>query len=242
MAGTASVGMTAAEVIVDVLGATAGIEAFRLSSYLPAPDLESRLASDAQDNEAHILDRGRRLAAREGMPLWAAIVNSYLDDRQLTTRLLREALVHDRTNERDFILHDAKLSVATIDGIAKTLDPGFVLALDSRVDQGHGRHAHIPMIDFRCSPSPRSLEAVREALQAVGEARGVLLASGRSYHYYGLRLATDDEWRVFLARCLLLAPLVDVRYVAHRLIDGFSRLRITAAVRKPVVPRVVAVL
>src|SRR5213075_183801 len=67
----------------------------------------------------------------------------------------------------------------------------------------------IPMMDFRCTPSASNLDRIQRALRALGQSAGAVLASGRSYHFYGFQLLPPNEWSDFLARCLLLAPLVD---------------------------------
>lgn len=66
--------------------------------------------------------------------------------------------------------------------------------------------------------------------------------SGRSYHYYGKRLLSKNEWRIFLGKCLLMQDLVDERYVGHQLVDGHCVLRLSASQIKPSIPRVTAQL
>jgi hypothetical protein len=101
-------------------------------------------------------------------------------------------------------------------------------------------------MDFRVSAADPVLESHRDklllALKGMGEQRGLLFKSGASFHYYGLRLMDETEWRQFLGRCLLTAPLTDARYVAHRLIEGFGVLRIASTRRKPVSPFLVGAL
>jgi hypothetical protein len=123
------------------------------------------------------------------------------------------------------------------------------LVVCSRVEdrrQGGRQHGttvrHIPMMDFRCEPSDRNRELVIMAMRKLGQQNGVVLESGRSYHYYGFDLLDEASWRDFMYRCLLLAPFTDSRYIGHRLLGGTARLRISASRHKPAVPHVVAVL
>lgn len=101
---------------------------------------------------------------------------------------------------------------------------------------------HIPMMDFRCEPSDRNLQLVVSSMRKLGQNRGVILESGRSYHYYGFELLDDIAWRCIMHRALLLTPFVDPRYIGHRLLAGTARLRVTASRGKPTVPRCVAEL
>lgn len=101
---------------------------------------------------------------------------------------------------------------------------------------------HIPMMDFRCEPSDRNLELVITAMRQVDQEHGVIMASGRSYHYYGFELLTETQWYYFMYKSLLLSPFTDSRYIGHRLIAGTARLRISASKTKKQVPKVVAVI
>ncbi len=101
---------------------------------------------------------------------------------------------------------------------------------------------HIPMMDFRLTPSDRSLALVTNAMRMLGQADGVILESGQSYHYYGFHLLEEAEWLDFMYRSLLLTPFSDPRYIGHRLLAGTARLRVTATAGKPHVPCVVASL
>jgi hypothetical protein len=61
------------------------------------------------------------------------------------------------------------------------------------------------MMDFTYPSSTRNLEVLTRLIRKVpgGKGKGFLLESGRSYHYYGVELLTNQEWRVFLGKCLL---------------------------------------
>lgn len=216
-------GMQATEVVLALLRLRDDIDTVCFSAYRPAPDLNERLVAEPE------LRRGA------GRTFWMLGVRDAL-------RAMHHALVHDKSGEREVPLRRDELTAGRMDALIAGLDPGFVLALNSLVTRANGSVAHIPMIDFRCAPSDEFLTIVRHALGQVGQKRGVLLNSGRSFHFYGLELLDTDDWRGFLGRCLLLAPLVDVRYVAHRLIDGYCRLRISASEKKPTIPVVVGVL
>lgn len=76
----------------------------------------------------------------------------------------------------------------------------------------------------------------------VGPEKGAILDSGRSYHYYGAFLLTTSEWLKFLARCLLLTGLTDPRYIGHSLLQGYRTLRLTANALRPKIPEVVEIV
>jgi len=103
---------------------------------------------------------------------------------------------------------------------------------------------HIPLMDFHCEPAKENLKAIKEFLRLAGQKRGVILFSGRSYHYHGAELISRRKWFNFMHKCLLLTGYADERYIAHQLNDngGKSTLRIAAGGMRQTTPRVVNVL
>lgn len=125
---------------------------------------------------------------------------------------------------------------------AERLGVGELLGLISKVELCDGGSAHIPMMDFVCAPSVQNLASIRRLLDEIRKGAGFLLESGRSYHYYGAELLTDEEWRRFIGKCLLMFDYVDDRYIGHQLVDGHCVLRLSAGRLKSRVPAVVAQL
>lgn len=213
--------------------------------YFPGPGLEERLAESNDELLRGIFQRAeelRRLSDND-LPYWESILAASWSTKKLDM-LIGQALLHDFTREAN-TRSDVRADELTLDRISKeiaSVPNDWVLALCSKCETLDGSQRHIPMMDFRCAPSSLNLERTKVALQQLGETRGAILESGRSYHYYGFELQDLHQWIEFMAKSLLLAPFVDARYVAHRLIEGTSVLRITASERKPSVPRVVAIL
>lgn len=108
------------------------------------------------------------------------------------------------------------------------------------------KYFHIPLMDFKCKDLPNNLEKIRNFLKKVGQKKGIILASGQSFHYYGLELLSDEQWRIFMAKCLLSElrdlQLIDVSYIGHSLWDGFAILRISSSSYYPQLPTVVSIL
>src|SRR3989344_1637986 len=86
---------------------------------------------------------------------------------------------------------------------------------------------HIPMLDLEVEAKPENMQFSIDSIKALGQKHGVILMSGASYHYWGFELLTTDEWRAFMHTSLLLDDVVDRRWVGHRLLDGFSNLRLS---------------
>jgi hypothetical protein len=114
-----------------------------------------------------------------------------------------------------------------------------LLGLCSLCTCGDGSTRHIPLMDFKISPSPQAQSWILEAMQKLGQKSGFLLESGKSYHFLGLGLLTELEFVRFYGGCLLLGEGVDTRYIGHRLKDMNGVIRITSNAAKPNTPVVV---
>jgi len=119
-------------------------------------------------------------------------------------------------------------------------DENFVIAVLSKVKIKGKIIRHIPIMDFSCDESNNSLERIKYFLKEISQ-QGAILCSGRSYHYYGIDLMTQDEWLNFLADCGL-SGLADSRYIMHRLKDRCGILRLTSCPLRPKVPKVISIL
>lgn len=121
-----------------------------------------------------------------------------------------------------------------------------VLALCSPVQKEGSAGSHLPLMDFRCPPAEADLRYLTVAMTKVmvdfDLKEGAILDSGRSYHFYGFQSLSGSKWRAFMAKCLLLAPYTDARYIGHRLLSGEAWLRLSTMTLKPKEPTVVQVL
>lgn len=117
-----------------------------------------------------------------------------------------------------------------------------VAAITTRCKLRDHSEANLSMLDFRCPPEDYFVYALKIALRKIAPGGGAIVHSGRSLHFYGFELLSESGWRTFMYRSLLLSPMTDARYVAHRLLDGFADLRITTSSVKPMVPTILAYL
>jgi hypothetical protein len=123
--------------------------------------------------------------------------------------------------------------------ITRDIENDRLIGACSNVQLDNGRLAHIPMMDFMCSPSKENLAVLARLIGNLRQGAGCLLHSGNSYHYYGFRLLSSEEWNVFLGKCLLMSGFADDRYIGHQLVDGYCVLRLSSGKLKNCVPTVV---
>src|SRR3989344_1656377 len=109
------------------------------------------------------------------------------------------------------------------------------LSVVSRVRTEYG-YCHIPLLDMDLPIAEASADEAEEVARGLGINSGAIVDSGKSYHFWGLDLLSENQWRTFMYRALLL-DRVDSRWIGHRLIDGHASLRISQ--KRGVAPTVV---
>lgn len=152
-----------------------------------------------------------------------------------TAELLKELLVHDgRTEQKGrFKLTKGDLQNGGLEKRISTLGGQDVIGLCSRCRTRDRETLHIPILDFNVSPCDVAEKLVSDAMRLLLNCDGYILGSGKSYHYYGMTLLRWRRYSDFLSKSLLLTPLTDIRYIAHRLISRIGVLRITSNSAKP---------
>lgn len=204
------------------------ITGIRFDVYKPAPGLSERLDNMLTPEEQELRDSALALRDADGIPFWDATLAISMQRGVISDRFIETALAHDASpDERHLNLTSDEISVERIAILIAELPKGFGLAACSRVTLQSNRIAHIPMLDFRCPCRQENAEAIVKMLRVMGFSEGILVESGRSYHFYGTSLLSEASWVEFLGRALLFAPVVDSRFIGHRLADGQCRLKVT---------------
>lgn len=132
---------------------------------------------------------------------------------------------------REYIQLDAEeTNKERIEELISSLKPDYELALHSRVHFGTGEILHIPMIDFNGRLSPEDWKRVIGILPPKITKNLIIFETGNSYHGYSTELLHKEDWIEFMGTVLLLntpnsEPIIDSRWVGHRLLGGFGSLR-----------------
>ncbi len=112
--------------------------------------------------------------------------------------------------------------------LIKNCPRGSDLAFHSNFLLIDGNFWHLPMVDM--STSSQALLRRLEIAPSPTLRDLFWFFSGRSFHGYGRTLISSDDWPKYMGELLLfnekdMRPLVDPRWVGHRLISGYSALR-----------------
>lgn len=222
------------------------LKSLMFNVYSPYPGLEERFTPNADRSFQEVAEKARdlRRANFDDIPYWESILVAASLSQERFGFFVGEAIRHDPVREfsNRFEMSVGELTDGRLHEEIGKLSDNSALALCSQCRSHDGSVRHIPMMDFRCLPSPENLERIRTILTGLGQKSGAIVESGRSYHFYGFELLDENEWTRFLARCLLLHPFTDARYIAHRLIGGTCALRITATTLKPKLPIVLDII
>ncbi|MDI5933625.1 hypothetical protein [Halomonas kalidii] len=97
-----------------------------------------------------------------------------------------------------------------------------------------GRKYHVPMVDFSIKEWEKDY-VISRMLRLIGKRVVTNMAvydSGRSFHGYSKSILSPKEWLEFMGRLLLVNPsgeeeIIDSRWVGHRVIGGYSSLRLS---------------
>lgn len=220
-------GISAAELIIEIANFAKDIQLVTLATFTGLPRLEERIKIGPGTTD--VMRVAENLRSVVNSSYWSSLLIAKLSSAAKEYRLLAEAIYHDKksTQDREFKIPTRSLSVEKLDGLIGDLRDDSALAIHSKVKVKGGATRHLPMMDFSCKPTPQSLRIVTKALKLMGQEKGAVVSSGKSFHYFGFQILTEIGWREFLGRCLLLSPITDSRYIGHRLIDGSCSLRIS---------------
>ncbi len=203
------------------------------------------LGSSASDLVAHIIMAHTDIISANFLryPPMPTFTEVKRKEPLTTQEELDRRLRHGGKKTSDFALDRAEVTSENLVRLLADLPPEAALALSSKVNLVGEQTLHIPLVDFQCTKTVENLSYLTLAMRRLDTAGGFILASENSYHFYGRSLLSQSNWLKFSAMCLLLEPLVDIRYIGHCLLDGFSALRISMhRLSQREVPTVVAIL
>jgi hypothetical protein len=238
MSSSDNVGLTAVDVIAELLAINSDIAEVLI--FEPSPTLlaQDRLGGDARSQE--VLAAGLRIREQLGLPFWDAVLVSCFGAGVAAFPVLDQARFHNSPPARTIPIERLDWSAAYLDGILNETKSDTILVINSRVRLSDGGHRHIPMLDFHCPPNSRNEALALRVSSLVCPSGGYLLESGKSYHFYGKGLISERDLPAFLGHALLFSPVIDRAWIAHQLIEGACGLRISAKANSNNIPRVVA--
>jgi len=225
------------EVLPGFLGRHQDIAYVRLFSPKPVPLMQARVKSNADLDK--IISSAEELRSTLHLPFWDCVNLSCFEQGQNATPLIKEALFHNDAPADEWLLDVEHLESSKLTELCDSVGSQY-LVLSSLLGMKSGEVKHIPMLDFHCPASDENLEMVVECCRLLHSEGGLVVASGKSYHFYGVSLLSQNDMTQLLAQSLLLAPIVDRAWVSHQLQEGACGLRISKRASDAEPPSIVA--
>jgi hypothetical protein len=235
------VGLTAHQLVERLPELLPSVAQYRFVRYIPSPGFDQRSRSFVDPRSEAELARLEAASPRvfeQISGLLAVLVVGEHSARKAIDEMLR----HDDSREKlaESSVDANEVSAGGISKLINALSAHEALGISSACVLTDGSSAHLPLLDFSLPASVNNCSLVVESVKRLGLLNAFVLESGRSYHVYGLRTLSEREWLGFMGRALLLAPMIDVRFIAHRLIAGHAVLRVNPTTAKPREPHIVA--
>jgi hypothetical protein len=197
-----------------------GIQFARFYQAPALPHLAERLPAPTPAPSGR---NAAEMPVRQGS--WHQILGSMTEQGEAPSTLLAAALFHRPLGDAVAVLDVEKLTPLAVGRLIRTAAAEESVVLSSVVATSPSAR-HMCMLDFAVPPSTEGLELARETASSL-RLNGMLVNSGRSYHFYGDRLLNTSKWRELLLRASLLAPIVDGRWITHQLLQGYAGLRVS---------------
>ncbi|MEK6578869.1 MAG: hypothetical protein AABZ55_06555 [Bdellovibrionota bacterium] len=235
------IGDSADEVVLKFATLFQQVEAFYFTYYFPSLGLEERISSSANANLVKIFNDARNLRTAIGpaLPYWESIIATSSPTAEFAL-FAKESVRHSNDPQQRYEIKRTEINRTRLDKMIESMAEEQALAFCSICKLPEGITGFIPMMDFRIAPNPTNLEKMSVVIQEIG-LPGLILGSGKSYHFFGTKLLTESEIQKFLGKCLLISPITDSRYIGHRMMEGSCDLRISTSKYKQTLPRVVKI-
>lgn len=137
-----------------------------------------------------------------------------IEDNRVFIELSRDDLLNNRLLE-----------------LKRSIPKNHEIAFHSTLEMKDGSICHLPLFDMATS-SRATLEVLKKFIPTEIFNNSFWFDSGRSFHGYSIYPISHNDWVKLMGLLLLvnqkdMKPIVDPRWIGHRLIAGYSALRWT---------------
>jgi hypothetical protein len=216
----------------EVLGEARDVSEYELAVFNVSPLLDERVKFASQVKKMR--DEAICLKRNEGVPFWDGFLLRIAHSGNYSEQVLASAMLHQSAN-RVYRLSVQSLLSGDVPDVQ--LCSGEILTLSSKCVNRSGALLHLPMLDYHLPFGANRTRLIMKVTETL-EQTGLIVRSGKSFHFYGNSLLDEAGWRIFMGKALLLSPIVDRNWIAHQLIQGFCALRISSSPYYSELPKV----
>lgn len=223
--------MDSISVLKEILKKNEQIQSLRFFKFATNTKLQSRLLKfDEFEND--LVNKTIDFKIKNNVRFWNALLSILIKNKITSTKLLVEALYHQPNKNYDYV------NVVSLDAYLNSHEyDNCCLAINSKVELLNGDTGHIPLLDFKLPSKNNNDKLAIDTVKALGLC-GYLLDSGKSYHFIGNQILSENELIDLLAKFILLDPISDKAWASHQLIERSASVRISK--RNNLAPKLIA--
>lgn len=191
------------------------LRVFEFSSNNKIQDRNHKVGFKNKD----VINKSLKEKTITGASFWESCFSLAIKGEKLDKNFMKNALFHNKNKKYIYYTRKDFLSF-----ISNDIDGD--VAINSKVILEDGSERHIPMLDFKIKSNDNNLKIVKDVLDIL-ELKGVILDSGKSYHFVGYDLKTESELLDLLAYFILLQPISDKAWATHQILERSASLRLS---------------
>ena len=216
-------GVSVVVAIESIVAKLDGVATIELRSVSSAPSLQNR----ARIGDDIVLDAAKALSHDQGIPFWHSVFRlGAQSSGGVAYEIVQGALFSQESKHVEFVEAGEQFRLRLERAIDNEPAEGMLL-LASTIRLQDGSIAHLPLLDFSIKERWDGAQVSAERVALALGVPGVLVASGRSFHFIGEVALSWNAYSDYLHRALLLTPLVDERWIAHQLRARQATLRLS---------------
>lgn len=207
------------DIIKNICNSLSEIKEVNFVTFKPYELLQNRL--DITGGLKIVVENALLIRSKYNFPFWDSFNSSLFNTNLVDEKIFQEIKFH---NQVEKVHNIDKSLLETV--LLKRKNADDYMTFSSQVKLEDDRIMHLPLLDFHIPVSYENENICVSVINSLN-LRGFLLDSGKSYHFYGLKLFSENEMINFLANALFFAPIIDRAWVAHQLIERRCSLRIS---------------
>ena len=170
------------------------IAELHFATYRRRPGLSERLRERLEPSDDGLREAAERLSD-QGIEFWDAVLSLAIQRGTVRESFLEAAVLHDfNLPERSFVLTRRQVLDHGLAELVPQLNPGEGLLVRSQLRLQSGATAFLPLLDLSFPSHGEKERKIRKLVKLSVSPVGVLVRSGRSYHFYGVTLFSEKEW------------------------------------------------
>lgn len=210
--------MNANKFYIELIKKNPRIEVVRTFNFYANNKIQDRNKSLTLKDK-FIVNECLKVKKHTGLSFWESLFEVMKNGLNVRSSFMKNAIFHNENTTYNYFLRDDIL-----DYLGQEIEGD--VAINSKVIMDDGSELHIPMLDFKLKSCEHNVEIIEKVIKVL-DLHGYILNSGKSYHFIGYNLITENELLTLLAKFILLHPISDKAWASHQIIERSASLRLS---------------